>query len=141
MKDREQKASAREYARARLLEWGSCIRSLCLSDAPNPDMYNQQAFYNPRVDLNSQKIMSRKYQGLRWERALETDKVLEPVRDSDKKSWAAVQIRYILRQPGHFKRLPQEEQLEQFKRLTGLGMASYYEKLRRVEEMVAMALK
>lgn len=133
--------SARQYARGRLFEWGNVVRSIVLRDIPNPDVYNVQPFFNPRIDFNRQQIETKLAINRRFERALEVDEILIPVRDTNPHSYRAVVIRFVLREPGHPNRkLPHDEQVALFYKQTGLGQWSFYARLARVEAYIAMAL-
>lgn len=137
--ERTRKLSARQYAKGRLYEWGNVIRKVVLRDAPNPNIYNEQPFFNPRINFDGDRIEAALATSIRFERALQVDEVLLPLRDTH--SYTAIVIRYVMREPGHTNRkLRHDDQLELWHRRTTMGRTAYYQHLARVEAYVAMAL-
>ena len=137
-----QETSARENAKARLWGWGSCIRVITMAGIPNGNYYSQQPFASNRINFDFKETEQDLYRGNRWEKAIEIDEILVPVRESNDATWAATIIRYVWRErgTGGSKKLAQEYQLRQFHHLTSLGKVSYYNRLKRIEHFIAMAL-
>jgi hypothetical protein len=133
--------SAREYAKARLFEWGSCIRTLTMRGAPNPNMYNRSAFYNAGVVMDRNRIQAQHFDGISWARATEVDEILAVLRDSKGSIWDAIVIRYVMREPGGAgRRMEKAQQVRLWYQRTGLGSYAYYQRLRTAESFIGTAL-
>jgi len=139
METHQQKVE-RAYAQGRLREWGNCVRRITMSGAPRANIYSRQPFSNERMNFDMKTTEQQLFAGRVWDRAIEVDEILMPVREADDSQWRAVVIRYVIREHGGIRRLPQEIQLIQFKHSTGLGRNAYYRKLKRVEQFLAMGL-
>lgn len=131
---------AREYAQARLFEWGNCVRRVTMSGAPRANIYSRQPFSNERMNFDMKSTEQELFAGKVWDRAIEVDELLLPVRESNDAAWRALVIRYIIREHGGIRRVSQEIQLIQFYHSTGLGKVTYYKMLRRAEQSLAMGL-
>lgn len=136
----DRKTAGIEGARARLYEWGSCVRAVTAGEAPNVNMYNRSTFYNPRVNFEQRGTVREMFQGERFRRGTEIDELLIPIHESNPKTWAALWIRYVLRDQGGRRKLRQDDQIKTWKKRTEMGKWSYFARLRRAEEYIAMSL-
>lgn len=113
-----------------------------MSGMPNGNYYTQQPFASHRINFDFKVTEREQFKGMVWSRAIEVDEVLAEIRTLNDSKWAATVIRFVWREPGTGgnRKLAQEFQLRQFHHLTGLGKATYYNRVKRVEQFVAMSL-
>ncbi len=125
-------------ARARLFEWGTCIRSVVFSGAPHPSFYSKQPFTNERTNFDFKQVSREVFVGRRFDRAIEVDEWLQPIKDRNITMYAALIVRYVEREHGGRRKLRQEEQVYQFYLRTKLGKTAYYRRLTKAEQFITM---
>ncbi len=137
----KKKNKALLQARARLVEWGRCVRSVAASGGPGPTAYSKQPFTNERINFDFSQANREAFVGRRFDRAIEVDEWLQSIKDHHASAYTALIVRYVEREYGGFRKLTHKEQFYQFYRLTSLGKTAYYRRLTMAEKFIAMRLK
>jgi len=127
-------------ARARLFEWGSCVRSIIFAGAPHPSIYSEQPFTNERINFDFNTVDREIFKGARFDRAIETDEWIDPIKLDNPTMYEALVVRYVDRMPAGRHITRQEQQVFEFNQRTGLGMTAYYARLKKAETYIAMYL-
>ena len=125
-------------ARARLFEWGTCIRAVIFSGAPHPNYYSEQPFNNTRTNFDFKEVSREIFVGSRFDRAIELDEIIQPIKDNNRTMYAALIVRYVERDHGGKRKLRKKDQLFKFHQRTGLGKTAYYTRLAKAETFISM---